>query len=213
MSRLFSLDKNELILQLLSSMIVLFIVIPAGHFLRCVIADKLGDDTPRLNGKLTLNPFAHLDLFGSICMVITGFGWGKPCPINENRFKNRKLGRILVALAAPGACIILALFFMILYKLSFRFNISLGYGGVVMALVVQLSSHLAVFYLLPIPTLNGGDILLAFLPPKYEYMVVQYQIYILIGILLLLQVGFVRNILLALSTGLIMILDKITFFI
>lgn len=145
----------------------------------------LGDPTPKMMGRLTLNPLAHLDLMGSLVLVLTRrIGWAKPVPINPRYYKNPRQGMLLVGLAGPGANIILAILFALLVKiilqltgLTLRHSYLYGYGQVstivkttisffYLAVLVNLS--LAVFNLIPIPPLDGSKILRGFLPPRYD---------------------------------------------
>lgn len=135
------------------------------------IADKLGDPTPRLHGRLTLNPFAHLELLGSLvvpllCIVSgSGFivGWAKPVPFNPAQLKYKRWGPALVALAGPvmniSIAVICALAFRVVYATGF--NMSLVS---MLAQVVVVNISLAVFNLIPIPPLDGHHILGALIP-------------------------------------------------
>jgi Zn-dependent protease len=143
----------------------------------------LGDPTPKLMGRLTLNPLVHLDIMGSLVLIITRrFGWAKPVPVNPRYYKNPRKGLMLVGLAGPGANIILAVLFSIILKAIinlFGFNINNGYiyGNVsnltitsvkflIMAIYINLS--LAVFNLIPVPPLDGSKILQGVLPPRFD---------------------------------------------
>jgi Zn-dependent protease len=149
------------------------------------VSNLLGDPTPKIMGRLTLNPLAHLDLMGSLVLIITRrIGWAKPVPINPSYYKNPRKGMLLVGIAGPGANIILAVFFALLIHLFFEltgFTLKNGYiygygeiTGIIktiisflyLAILVNLS--LAIFNLIPIPPLDGSKILRGFLPARYD---------------------------------------------
>jgi len=137
-----------------------------------LMADFLGDPTPRYSGRLSLNPLRHLDLFGSIILPISLliltrgagpiFGWAKPVPINPYNFRDKKWGNLKVALAGPVANLVIALFFGLMMRF---FPFSVGFLHF-WSFVVFLNLLLAVFNLIPIPPLDGSHILFAFLPEK-----------------------------------------------
>ena len=108
----------EKILEIGVHLIVLFMVIPIHEFAHAWSATKLGDDTPRYQGRLTLNPLAHIDPLGAICMVLTGFGWGRPVQVNPLRFKKYRKGMALTAAAGPISNLIVGLVGMIAYKIA-----------------------------------------------------------------------------------------------
>lgn len=136
-------------------------------------ADRLGDPTARLAGRLTLNPLAHLEWFGSIIlpglMLISGmpfvFGWAKPVPYNPYNLRDRRWGGAKVALAGPLANFIVAIFFGLL--LRFLPFVSLTFSGLI-ALIVYINLVLMIFNLLPIPPLDGSKILAPFLPVAWR---------------------------------------------
>jgi Zn-dependent protease len=167
--------------------IALVLGITVHEFMHAYAAHRLGDDTARLLGRLTLNPMAHLDPFGSLLIVLAGFGYGKPVPFNESRLRST-LGVTFVALAGPLANLALAA----LCAIPLRFaGPSLLGGGVyedVLSQIVQLNCLLAVFNLLPIPPLDGANVVYGLLSPRMQYSWRTYQQYgpfLLLFILLL----------------------------
>ena len=116
---------QQMVLQILSRALVAFFILPVHEFAHAWAANKLGDSTARWQGRMTLNPMAHLDPIGTVLLVLTGFGWAKPVPINPYNFKNRKYGMALSALAGPASNIVVALLLTILYKiLAYTFIIT-----------------------------------------------------------------------------------------
>ncbi len=170
----------DFLLDFLIELIIIFpIVLIALTFHECAhgfIAYKLGDPTAKYMGRLTLNPFKHIDPIGAVCMLLVHFGWAKPVPIDITNFKNSKRDMALSALAGPCANLSLGFVGCFLYVLTlnllpeqfsseFTFNLVrvlvtfLYYFG-------WLNISLALFNLLPVPPLDGSKILYAFLPPK-----------------------------------------------
>lgn len=130
-------------------------------------AFKMGDPTAKAAGRLTLNPIAHIDPLGALCMIIFRFGWSKPVPINEYNFEKRELGTAVTALAGPISNLLVAgLLALINYFLSPDLNSILG-SFLLTFTIINLA--LAFFNLLPIPPLDGHKIVRAILPRKIQY--------------------------------------------
>ena len=160
-------------LGLLYSVPAVLIAITFHEYAHAFVADKLGDDTPRSQGRLTLNPFAHIDPYGLILMLTVGFGWGKPVEINSNNFTRKvtlRKGNALVSIAGPCMNFILAVIFSIIYGLLIRFgsNFLLTTFGTaiinILQYIITMNVGLGVFNLIPLPPLDGSKVLLAFLP-------------------------------------------------
>ena len=171
----------------------LFSVIPA---LLCItfhelshgfVAYKLGDRTAKDAGRLTLNPIKHIDVFGLLMMVVFGFGWAKPVPVNMNNFKNPKSGMAITALAGPVSNMLLAAVMLIVALFLYPHT-----GGDVVywifRLVIQtawLSIALGIFNIVPIPPLDGSKVLFSFLSDDMYNKLMRYERY---GMLILLMV-------------------------
>ena len=158
------------------------------------IASKLGDHTARMMGRVTLDPTKHVDPIGTIAIPLvlllssSGFifGWAKPVPINFNALRNGKSGMIWVALAGPGANIVMAVCWLFVMIIAINMNIAvlieMGRIGILVNCV------LAVFNLLPIPPLDGSRVISALLPNRLAYQynqLEQYGLYILLGLMFL----------------------------
>ena len=158
------------------------------------VASKLGDHTARMMGRVTLDPTKHIDPIGTIAIPLvlllssSGFifGWAKPVPINFNALRNGKNGMIWVALAGPGANIVMAICWLFVMIIAIKMNITvlieMGRVGILVNCV------LAVFNLLPIPPLDGSRVISALLPNRLAYQynqLEQYGLYILLGLMLL----------------------------
>lgn len=172
----------------------LLIAITVHEYAHAVTADSLGDPTPRLSGRMTLNPFAHLDIIGTLMLVLVGFGWAKPVEINTSYFQNYKASVRKVAFAGPASNFFLS--FMATFLLLFlnKFNI-LTPGLYVFLLWLQLYNvWFAFFNLIPLPPLDGSRIVETFLSPLQAYnyaKIAAYSLYIMIALLLTGAIGFI----------------------
>lgn len=150
-----------------------------------------GDDTAKSQGRLTLNPFRHIDITGAIMLMLFGFGWAKPVMINPYRFRNAKRGTIITAAAGPLSNFILAFFgFFLYYLLMFAFPASSLVANIAFFFYVLavISTGLGIFNLIPLPPLDGSRILGELLPfnAKMKYQrIEQYSFYIFLGLILL----------------------------
>jgi Zn-dependent protease len=165
------------------------------EFMHAYVAHRLGDDTARLMGRLTLNPIAHFDLLGSLFLLLLRFGYGKPVPVNESRLRGGRMGGALVALAGPFTNLALAT----VCALPLRFA-EVGGGDLenayrlVLTSIVVYNCLLFVFNLIPIPPLDGSRVVYGLLPPRQAYTWRTYEYagpFILLAVIFLLP-SFLR---------------------
>lgn len=169
------------------------------------VSYKLGDPTPKIQGRLTLNPMAHIDPIGALCLFLCGFGWAKPVSINYEYYKHKKFGTALVSLAGPCMNFIIAFIAAVGIKLSVSYGVLplLNFLGVLFSINVGLG----VFNLIPFPPLDGSKIVASILPSSmYDtWMYLERYGFLILMVLLMLGIfdpilttsmGFVQNMIL-----------------
>lgn len=186
-------DPNKL-LGLIISIPAVLIAITFHEFAHAFAADKLGDDTPRRQGRLSLNPLQHLDPVGSLLLLFAGFGWGKPVEINPRNF-NRNISMekadAIVSIAGPLMNLFLAIVFTLIYCAIVKFapNVLIGNtGGAIQLLlmsIVSINIGLGVFNLIPLPPLDGSKVIMPFLPAKAKsFFIEREQIFYIVFVIL-----------------------------
>ena len=177
-------------LALFTAAIVLF-SLTVHEFSHGVTALALGDPTAKNRGRLTLNPIKHMNPVGALMMLLIGFGYAEPVPINPNYFKNRKVGMAVTAFAGPFSNFILALiavfgFRIVINSASSSYEAALAFNqgnsvlyfiGFFLQLMALMNLSLMVFNLIPIPPLDGSRILNLFLPERYYFQLMRYERY------------------------------------
>ncbi len=191
-------DIKSAVISLLLTLPIILIALSTHEASHAFIAYKMGDRTAYNLGRMTFNPIKHLDPIGFISMLIFGYGWAKPVPINARNFKNPKRGMAFTAIAGPVSNLILGVIGSVLYACSVYMNFRLslngisGFGanvaGVVMIFFYYfalMNLTLAVFNLIPLPPFDGSRFVSLFLPAKWYFKIMKYERYFMIGILLL----------------------------
>ena len=185
----------NVLIGLCASAFVVFCTMPVHEYAHALVATKLGDDTAKRNGRLTLNPMAHIDVIGALMILLVGFGYAKAVPVNPRNFKNPKTGMALTAAAGPLANLIMSAMFILLSNLAFI--VYCNTNGSIVAQVTfmfffyaaMINVNLAVFNLIPIPPLDGSRIIGIFIPNKVYYKIMQYERYIIIAVFLMIMFG------------------------
>ncbi|MDP8257964.1 MAG: site-2 protease family protein [Candidatus Aadella gelida] len=186
------------------SVLVFVIVIVAHEFAHGYVAYRLGDTTARDQGRLTLNPLAHADPVGTVLLPVlliishspVVFGWAKPVPVNPYNFANPRKGMLLTSLAGPAANFVLALFFAGIFKLGIFPVYSTGWTFLLAGVMISLI--LGIFNLVPIPPLDGANIIMAIIPKKAAAQYVRMQKYGFIILIALLYFGLFDHVILPL---------------
>ncbi len=175
-------------LLLLYTAASLVVAATVHEYAHAYAAVQLGDPTPRWLGRLTLNPLAHLDPLGSLLLLLAGFGWAKPVPVNPRHFRDPRQGMLLVALAGPLANVTLLAVLGLVYRLGLL--PAEGWAAELWFRMLYVNAVLAVFNLLPIPPLDGSRILGALLRGEAEAVFHRAQSYGALLLLVLVAAGW-----------------------
>ncbi|HKM42513.1 MAG TPA: site-2 protease family protein [Limnochordia bacterium] len=176
--------------QIILAVPAILLAISVHEYGHAFVAHKLGDPTPKYQGRLTLNPLAHLDPVGTIMLLLFRVGWARPVMINSQYFKNRNQGTVLVSLAGPVANMITAWVFYNLVSVFGNSMLGSGTGQSLLMFLfinVQMNLGLAAFNLIPIPPLDGSHILAGLLPRRLSYQyskLAPYGPFVLIALLI-----------------------------
>ncbi|MEA4849342.1 MAG: site-2 protease family protein, partial [Clostridiaceae bacterium] len=164
------------------------------EYSHALAAYAMGDSTAKQYGRLTLNPIAHMDPLGFLCLIVTRrFGWAKPVPVNDMNFRNRKRGMLLVSLAGPVSNFITALLIAAAYAVFYK---SIGQiTGSILQIAYIINLSIGAFNLIPIPPLDGSKILDAFLNDRQRFFMRRYAVYSNVIILILIFSGIIGSIL------------------
>jgi Zn-dependent protease len=175
-------------LAFLALVVALVVAITVHEFSHAALATVQGDPTARNQGRLSLNPVRHLDPFGTIFMVLAGFGWGRPVPFVPALLRNKRFGPVAVSLVGPLSNFVLALASALVLKLMVEARTIDETSLTFVATFMHINLILGIFNLLPVPPLDGSRLLAVLLPERFQGVVrflEQYGIYLLIGLVLL----------------------------
>lgn len=188
-------------LEYFSRALLLLLVLPLSSAAQGLVAKWQGDDTAEREGRITLNPFVHLDLMGSMMMLLIGFGWTKPLPISYHRFRNFRKGIILTSLAGPVANLLAALLCSLIYDIMACFEFVQAASAsneitpvfciaLILGFLFRLNICMAVIHLLPLPPMSGFNILRCFTGNKFERWYFMNQQKIHFGSMIILVILF-----------------------
>lgn len=214
---MFNIFSREGLISFLYFLPALLISLSIHEFAHSFIAYKLGDKSQKALGRMTLNPLAHIDLWGFVCIALFGFGWGKPVIVDDRNFKNRSRDNMLVALAGPMSNILLSIVFTIILKILMIIGVvdlavSTTSGNVLtnmLVLSIQFNVIFGIFNMLPIPPFDGSKVLFYFLPGKYKEIMYVLERYSFIIILVLVFTNISSYIISPMVSGILKLLNII----
>jgi Zn-dependent protease len=182
--------------ELIAIVVALVVGITFHEFSHAFVADQLGDHRPRALGRVSLNPAAHIEPLGAIFFLLAGFGWGRPVPVNAYALRPGRIGMAYVAAAGPLANLVVATVFALVFRtlvLGDIINPSADFAGDLLGSIVFYNIALGLFNLLPIPPLDGYNLVLPFLPPRTAFAVQRYATYGVLALLLLVALSYGRG--------------------
>lgn len=172
--------STDKMLEYLVRIMIIFLINPLHEFAHAWSAYKLGDDTAKQKGRMTISPLAHIDPFGAILLLFCGFGWAKPVPVNARNFKNPRQGMMLTAIAGPLSNLLAALIAMVVIQLcgnAVYESQGMYYLGIVLYYFVVININLCVFNMMPVPPLDGSRLMTYLLPPKAAFWFIKNERY------------------------------------
>ena len=188
------LNLNFGISSLLFSLPGIILALTVHEYCHALAAYAMGDNTAKQYGRLTLNPIAHMDPLGFLCLIVTRrFGWAKPVPVNDMNFRNRRKGMLLVSLAGPMSNFLAAMLIAAVLTIFYKSMGGISRGILQIAYIINLS--IGAFNLLPIPPLDGSKILDAFLNDRQRFFMRRYAMYSNMLMLILIFSGIIGRVL------------------
>ncbi|MBR0484870.1 MAG: site-2 protease family protein [Oscillospiraceae bacterium] len=189
--------SSNKIIEILVRLMIILLINPLHECAHAWSAYKLGDDTAKQAGRMTLSPLAHIDPWGAFLLLFCGFGWAKPVPVNPNKFQNPRKGMMLTAIAGPLSNLLAALAGMTALQCYSGDMETVFY---ILYYFVMININLCVFNMIPVPPLDGSRVLTYFLPPNMAVWFMRNQKYFY-GIVMLLMVTGILSVPLSYAVG------------
>ena len=187
------MDVNGILFLMFGYGVILLLVLPVHELAHGYVAHLCGDDTAKWHGRLTLNPFRHLDVWGTVMILTVGIGYAKPVPVVPRNFRHYKRDMVLVSLAGPLSNLLMAIAAAGVFRLCMVFVTDMTLLQVLWLILIRtiasVNISLMVFNLLPIPPLDGSRLWSSLLPGKWSFKLEQYSQYITMGLFVLLLTG------------------------
>ncbi|MCH5324170.1 MAG: site-2 protease family protein [Eubacterium sp.] len=210
-------DMQLIIVTVFAYAVIILLASPIHECAHAWTAKLLGDDTAYRQGRISLNPMAHLDPIGTMGILIVGMGWAKPVPVNPVRARkvSARTAMALTAAAGPISNVLVSLVFVVITRLV---SLTAGADNIqtvfyicyALIMVAEINIGLAIFNLIPVPPLDGSRVLYVFLKEKYYFAVMKYEQFIMYGILLLVFIGVLDIPLRFLNDGIMWLIDLAT---
>lgn len=198
------------IVRLVAGLPGLLIALVVHEYAHARAAVAMGDPTPRMMGRLTLNPLSHVDPVGMLMLLIVQFGWAKPVMYNPRNFTDWRRGDIVVSLAGPAANLVTAFLALLVYGIMARFGVEITTGIYsVVSLIVIFNVNFAVFNMLPLPPLDGSKVLGALLPSDLAYKFYSIERYSFIILIALMMTPVLGGIIIPISRAILHLFNAI----
>ena len=220
--------RMRLLLVVFLPLAVIF-SLTAHEYMHGLVSQIQGDPTPRYAGRLTLSPISHIDPLGLVCLIVCGFGWAKPVPVNPRYYKDPKKGMAITAVSGPAVnlfigiyCTLLLSVLVWIYETGIyafipvidQMSQTLYYVlSTALYIVLYLNIMLAIFNMVPVPPLDGSRLMLAFLPQDKYFRIMRYEKFIMLALFFVLWTGMLNGVFEAIADFFILGVGNAVFFV